>query len=576
MRFVFAAVAALLGLVQAYKDQNYYPKSVVNVNVYDNMYWRDAENVLEDLQSFSSLYVKFHNCAWSNTYTTVHSDSSSEDDDMFYNSYWYRGITALEGANVAYTLYGAVKGETFSGCNKDTYINSFYTNTGFTNFLYHMSETGKISYDTQLSDYCQGGYGVGCYSGKFAVLGYGSNTCDPNNVKGVMDDLSSLNSALQSVDCIQIYNGQSSRYGSGSSYHRSQGDDDWYYGGPVDILTNSSACVFDANSKACPDPYNKLNKFKKLYKLGPAKDFRPYYSALRKSRAMMAFGGIFAGLALALLVWELHFRRKVTAGKQIAVKSGEGDATAEDGGGYVQMANFNFWDTFKKKQVQHEGDGIMRDGHSHRSSSVTTEEVSNIDGIVKAENDGIMKSDGEADGIMKTDDDPEVPSSGSGFKQHNFDDASLLTLSVSGGLEVLHDDYTIVSTPSIKNKLSEVKEGPTQSSVEPTPSVESFRDGKAGKELDQALNSTTAPQEGDAFVTTVATARSQDLGMPKEESLGGSPVMVESESIEMNIATMPSVPYEMFDDEDDLQSKKEAQAKVGNFLLRKLRPRPID
>jgi hypothetical protein len=59
----FLLLASLAAVVVAYKDTSYYPAGTSNPNVDTKMYWRDAINVLEDLDQFSKLYVKYHTCA---------------------------------------------------------------------------------------------------------------------------------------------------------------------------------------------------------------------------------------------------------------------------------------------------------------------------------------------------------------------------------------------------------------------------------------------------------------------------------------------------------------------------------
>jgi len=48
-----------------------------NPNVKNKMYWKDAYNVLEDLDQFSALYITYHNCAHS-LYPT--NPGSNEDE----------------------------------------------------------------------------------------------------------------------------------------------------------------------------------------------------------------------------------------------------------------------------------------------------------------------------------------------------------------------------------------------------------------------------------------------------------------------------------------------------------------
>jgi hypothetical protein len=66
-----ARVAALLLIVSlqtllvcADKDSNPYAWGE-NPNNRFKMYWNDASNVLQDLDQFQSLYVKYHGCVWS-------------------------------------------------------------------------------------------------------------------------------------------------------------------------------------------------------------------------------------------------------------------------------------------------------------------------------------------------------------------------------------------------------------------------------------------------------------------------------------------------------------------------------
>ena len=68
----------LLSVVSAYKDDSYYMAGSGNPNVNEKMYWKDAENVLQDLSSFKSLYVEFHNCAW----TWMYNENAEADNDV--------------------------------------------------------------------------------------------------------------------------------------------------------------------------------------------------------------------------------------------------------------------------------------------------------------------------------------------------------------------------------------------------------------------------------------------------------------------------------------------------------------
>jgi hypothetical protein len=57
---LFACIMATL--THAEKDSNFYRKGITNPNTRHPMYWNNAQNVLDDLSSFSSLYIQFHSC----------------------------------------------------------------------------------------------------------------------------------------------------------------------------------------------------------------------------------------------------------------------------------------------------------------------------------------------------------------------------------------------------------------------------------------------------------------------------------------------------------------------------------
>ena len=61
-RLIVSTVLALVvGTAIAEKDGNAYPWGT-NPNVQAQMYWRDASNILEDLDQFESLFIRVHGC----------------------------------------------------------------------------------------------------------------------------------------------------------------------------------------------------------------------------------------------------------------------------------------------------------------------------------------------------------------------------------------------------------------------------------------------------------------------------------------------------------------------------------
>jgi hypothetical protein len=292
------------------KDDSYYVAGTGNPNVYETMYWKDTENVLQDLSSFSSLYVQYHRCAW------TWMQKPEADNDIEENDYWYLGKIPPMGANVAFSLYGQLKGKTFTGCSSGTFINSFYTKGGFTDFAKAMKNAGVSGFSSYsysddsyssstLTASCQGGSGIGCdSSGGFAVHTYSSNLCDPQTTTAITDTLYYLNKAMSSAKCIKIYTA-----GSYSSYSSSSR--------PLALLNYSSACFYQnmwSPDGECPDPYGKIAYYKKnFYKeMVKSKSVTPvaiykqkslYEEKTHKGQILAAIGGgLFALGGLLLLV----------------------------------------------------------------------------------------------------------------------------------------------------------------------------------------------------------------------------------------------------------------------------------
>lgn len=298
----------LLGSTQAAKDDSYYIAGTGNPNGNEKMYWKDAENIFQDLSQFSELYVEFHNCAW------TWMETNEDDNDIDENDYWYLGKIPPMGANVAYSLYGSLKGETFGGCGESTFINSFHTNSGFTNFARAMNYAGlsgfsSYSYDDDSSSSytasCSGGYGIGCdYSNGFAVHTYSGDECNPANYTGVKDKLSNLNSAMNSAQCTKIFD-----Y---SSYSGSP------YGTSLELLAYSHSCFYQdffSPDGVCPDPYGKLAYYQQQFYNGiqESKKQDPYQVSQRKKlyneeikrgKTMAATGLCLAALAFVIMLYE--------------------------------------------------------------------------------------------------------------------------------------------------------------------------------------------------------------------------------------------------------------------------------
>jgi hypothetical protein len=219
------------------------------------------------------------------------------------------------GANVAYSLYGSLKGQKFSGCNENTFINSFYTNTGFQDFaqaMYYAGQSGFSSYayddDSSggLAAGCGGGYGVGCDATYgFALHTYSTDTCDPAWVNGVKDPLYDLNSAFEASTCVKIYDSSSySGYSSGTA---------------LQLLDYSSACFYQnfySPDGECPDPYGKIKYYRQNFANGLSREKRAqpyqiYTHEVKKGQILVAVGSLLVLVASIMLCTESRKTRKL-------------------------------------------------------------------------------------------------------------------------------------------------------------------------------------------------------------------------------------------------------------------------
>ena len=306
----------------AVKDDSYYKAGSGNPNIYQSMYWNDADNVLEDLDKFQTLYVEFQHCAWS-----WMNYGNDEDGDVQENDYWYQDKVPPMGANVAFSLYGSLKGNSFSGCSKDTFINSFYTSTGFEQFITSMKYTGLSSfYYNDYSSYsskCSGYYGVGCdYSNGFAVHSYSTQECNPEYYTGVKDKMSSLNTAMKNAQCIKIYDRSKGTNWNGYNVTLS--------GTPLELLAYSNACFYQnfwSPDGQCPDPYGKIAFYQQNFNRGVTRSrksdpFAQYSIKMQEAKRLSNYGtGLLAG-ALVVFIIGLCWPRAAPRVKQAKARLG--------------------------------------------------------------------------------------------------------------------------------------------------------------------------------------------------------------------------------------------------------------
>mmetsp|Transcript_24771 Transcript_24771/g.50821 ORF Transcript_24771/g.50821 Transcript_24771/m.50821 type:complete len:530 (+) Transcript_24771:246-1835(+) len=238
------------------------------------MWWRDPSNVLEDLDQFSTLYVKAHGCVWSEYGIDDHDDDGENRDG---DEDWYQGRTLPFRANVAYSLYGVLKGQfRINKCSKSTYINTFVTFMGADALLNTIGrhglgndddagygnaycaqidmadlyrdrdralESGDNNNDDSLASTTMG---CALNSDKFVMATFADGYCDGNKFMNVTDSMRSYNRAMKGARCEKIWDNGSARYA---------GDD---------LLRGSSSCDTSYYGNRCPDPYGRKKKYAKL------------------------------------------------------------------------------------------------------------------------------------------------------------------------------------------------------------------------------------------------------------------------------------------------------------------------
>jgi hypothetical protein len=198
------------------------------------MYWNNAPNVVQDLDKFSALYIKFHGCVWSECSLGDAYDDDGENRDggtykesvekervgsirkismgdacfvqswfcstligLFLTLYlavpfhvfcldenWYQYRTQTFCANAAYSLYGVLKKQHFhlSSCSRSTYINSFFTYGGADTVLQALGLHATTSFDSTGNDFTSSHPNAVCY----AVDGENNNNGDGGGASSTM------------------------------------------------------------------------------------------------------------------------------------------------------------------------------------------------------------------------------------------------------------------------------------------------------------------------------------------------------------------------------------------------------
>ncbi|GKY98950.1 hypothetical protein MPSEU_000850800 [Mayamaea pseudoterrestris] len=274
------------------QDDSYYPYGRVNPNTKHPMYWHDASNILQDLDQFSELYVQFHSCAWSPL--DFNEQQQEQGENMDENDYWYMNAMPQSGPNIAFSLYGSLKkGRNFSGCNKRTYINSFYTTAGFSVFADTLASAGISNAGTEYSATCSNNAQLACHdnskSSSFVLLNYNGD-CGSSRVKSktIPSELAAFNSMLANeAQCAKIYSSSDSA-------------------APT-LLQYSRSCSLNDFVGACPDPYGRRSAIERgFFELTT---LTTYYEQSMQGFLLLGAGAVVWISAGALVYFEYHKTR---------------------------------------------------------------------------------------------------------------------------------------------------------------------------------------------------------------------------------------------------------------------------
>lgn len=255
-------------------------------------------------------------------------------------------------ANVAFSLYGVLKGERDKGCRKKSFINSFHTTEGvesFTNAMYAAGlsnlftfydgeDDDAVNYDLLVTSTCHemgddrdlrrrslnedgnygnggkysnsiGSYGLGCTTEtdkhgfrQFAMYDYLGEVCDANAIVETMDELEAFNEKMELSMCVPIYT-------DGDYYNNDDEDnkDDEDYSSPLALLKYSRSCRVTDGTNSCPDPYGKLRTYERNLAVATgAIEAIPYWHTynfvMSASWAMIGMGILAFLVGMAILI----------------------------------------------------------------------------------------------------------------------------------------------------------------------------------------------------------------------------------------------------------------------------------
>ena len=240
------------------------------------------------------------------------------------------GLAPCYRANAAFSLYGVLKGESDTGCNAKTYINSFFTTQGIETFTEYMQYAGSTftagnddGYAGGVSSACAAedsgagnddgyeyshgesiatgysSYAVGCSAkGRYVEKKFAGQYCTESTGSKVTNELATFNEDLSNVQCKSIYSSKQQNYNDGAT--------------SVGVLAISRSCSVLEYTEACPDPHGKLIKYERRLE-----DSTGFVHSKRKERArkIIAWLLLMTGLLLIAVSVLSHTNQKTKTKK---------------------------------------------------------------------------------------------------------------------------------------------------------------------------------------------------------------------------------------------------------------------
>jgi hypothetical protein len=343
----------------------------------------EPDEILENLSQYSRLYVSipkhsshmlghgYGNCVWSECGLDDQTDDLQMGDYRDGDGRWYRFRTQTFCANAAFSLYGVKKGSVGGGCNKGSFINSFFTYGGADNLLKAVGITPDVYYDSgrrlqegddddaQQREPVEHDYGnANCVE----IDNYGGNgNGDNNNARNlasadVNEGYSSAlgcdtkgnyimaafqgtqcngNYFLDSIDTMDTYNDEFGNIGCHVIYTNSGSGQDYTNEAVYALLRDSWACDTQLYPHACPDPYGikSIDEYA-LHSAAQGGNGMRAYKSMKMQRGFNVVSFLFLIIAgcLSTVAYYLKNRTKIQ-------KDGAKAVVRRDAGGLFKRNN---------------------------------------------------------------------------------------------------------------------------------------------------------------------------------------------------------------------------------------------